>query len=301
MPSNNLRVLYKNLADLGSTIITANVTASSVSTPISNAKSDIKSRVYRSTVGSSVNLTVLVKIDLGAASTAVINTTVLAFTNFTSNATIRLYGTNTDPTIAGTIDSPTLTISAGFTSAVTNAVPYVSSGNNYWGSEAYLSTSGDRRGYARIYTNNTTAYRYYVLEIKDTKPSTGQYIEFSRLILGTYWSPKYNTSYGLSRSTKDLSDNSRTEAGDLITNVKPSYDTLSFDLKYMDKADRAELQKILSYNKLQRSIFVSLFPENQDDYGKEQMYQIYGKMSQLFPIEHPLYEMYGSQLDIEEI
>ena len=50
-----------------------------------------------------------------------------------------------------------------------------------------------------------------------------------------------------------------------------------------------------------KAIFVSLFPECTEDYGKEKLYQIYGRMSQIFPIEHPLYEMYSSQIDIEEV
>jgi hypothetical protein len=139
-----------------------------------------------------------------------------------------------------------------------------------------------------------------LIEIEDTECSN-PYIEVSRIITGSYWSPKYNTSFGLSTGSQDLSQHQRSESGDLITNRGIRYRSMRFDLTWLPPEDRLEFTRILRGNGLPRPLFISLFPNNSDDYEKEQSHQIYGKLSQLSDITHPIFEIYSTSIDIEEI
>lgn len=132
------------------------------------------------------------------------------------------------------------------------------------------------------------------------------YIEASRLIIGRYWSPKYNTDYGLSNTVKDMSTHDRTDAGDLITKRGPRYSTLSFDLKWLDQSDRIELTKLLIGSGISKPVFISLFPDNTDtglavDYEKERAHQCYGKMVQIPGVSYSTLDMYSTQIEIEEV
>jgi hypothetical protein len=139
-----------------------------------------------------------------------------------------------------------------------------------------------------------------VLEIQETG-NTDYYTEVSRLIVGNYWTPTYNTGYGMELGLKDLSTAERNEAGDLITNNGAMYSTLKFDLNWLAKQDRIELNRLIRTLGQRKPLFVSLFPDNTTDYGKEMLYQIYGKFVQLSPISHPVLDMYASTVEIEEI
>ena len=139
-----------------------------------------------------------------------------------------------------------------------------------------------------------------------TYGETNIYIEASRLIVGKYWSPKYNTDYGLSNTIKDLSTHDRTDAGDLITKRGPRFSSLNFDLKWLDQSDRIQLTKILLGNGLPKPIFISLFPDNTDtglviDYEKERAHQCYGKLTQVPGVQYSTLDMYSTQIEIEEV
>lgn len=136
--------------------------------------------------------------------------------------------------------------------------------------------------------------------------ATNIYIEASRLIIGPYWSPKYNTDYGLTNTVKDMSTHDRTDAGDLITKRGPRYSTLSFDLKWLDQADRIQLTKLLIGSGMSKPIFISLFPDNTDtglavDYEKERAHQCYGKMVQVPGVSYSTLDIYSTQIEIEEV
>ena len=135
---------------------------------------------------------------------------------------------------------------------------------------------------------------------------TNIYIEASRLIIGKYWSPKYNTDYGLSNTVKDLSTHDRTDAGDLITKRGPRYSTLNFDLKWLDQSDRIQMTKLLIGSGISKPVFISLFPDNTDtglavDYEKERAHQCYGKMTQIPGVNYSTLDMYSTQIEIEEV
>jgi hypothetical protein len=125
-------------------------------------------------------------------------------------------------------------------------------------------------------------------------------VNVSRFIIGNYWSPKYNTGYGVQTGYSDLSVSERLQSGDLYTTLSPRNKTLQFDLQYMDESDKFQLFDIYRSIGKAKPLFVSVFPENSDQ-QKEQMYSIYGKFNSLSNITHTMYTMYSSSLQLEEI
>lgn len=309
MAQNNLRLIYQNISDI-STITTSSVAGSG--TPVSNLTKDPKSLVFRSASSgtTSIKLNIVMTFSsrmLGGPSSGI--GLILTNTNLSAAATIRIRGYTGSAPTTGTGTNPTATTPGTevFDSTVKLANPYQSIGFSNWNSDDfYTVTSGtttytDRKVYSRVWLpiGTPVACTSVLIEIVDT--NINQYIEASRIIFGNYWSPKYNTSYGMSSGTKDLSASNRTEAGDLITASAPKYNTLSFDLKWLTGADRAILNKIVRLLGIQKPMLVSLFPDNSDDWEKEHMYQLYGKIVQLAGIDHSIFEMYSSQLELEEV
>lgn len=283
--SNKLRIIYQNLADTAT--LTASTTASA-STPASNMKLDTKSLVWRST-GKSATIVV------NFPTLSIVGGVVLPFCNLSSTATIRVEGFTT----ANGIGTPASEADTG----IISACPYQPLGSWAWGSIPLgLNTYAYGGGtYARAWfpSGNQPSCLSLLITIND--PDNQQtYIEASRLVIGAYWTPKYNTSFGLSTAVKDMSEHTRSESGDLVTNRGIRYSTMNFDLKYLDPSDRNEFSKIVRGSGLPKPIFISLFPEDADS-GKEQIHQIYGKLSQLGPISHHIFEMYSTTIDIEEM
>lgn len=284
MGANNLRVIYQNLADLSTTTITASTTASA-STPATNLQKDAKALVWRST-GNSATLTV----SFGSSKT--VRGVVLPFTNLLATSTILVTPTGgTGTTSTGTV------LACPYAQTDSWDSSYLPSGAN-----SYAYGSGT---YARAWFSTAQTCTGLTITLTETNLT---YIEASRLIVGDYWSPTYNTSFGLTSAPKSLSTTMRTESGDLITNRGTQYNTMTFDLAWLNPTDRQIFTKILKSNGINKPLLISLFPNNGTstldstiDYDKEQTFQIYGKLSQLSDITHPMFTMYTAKVDIEEI
>lgn len=278
MATNNLRVIYNNLAN--NATITSSVTATGV-TAVANIKVDSKSLVCR-TAGTAVTFTVT----LATAST--VGGVVLPFCNLTSTATINVSLLN------------------GVTNLLTTgailACPYQNLGGSNWGTvptgaNGYAYGSGT---YGRVWFTQTANVTSLTITITDTSNTAG-YLEFSRLVVGQYWSPTYNTEYGLSNGMKDLTTHERTEAGDLVSNRGVRSPSMNFTVNNMLPTDRLSLYSIFKFGGLSNPLLISLFPDNTTDWSKERDYMIYGKLPQFNEIVHPIYNMYNSSIEIEEI
>jgi len=308
MASNNLRIVYNNIVDLSTTVITASSTASGTATPVSNLKLDSKSQVWRSASTGTPNGTGLYTTRANIVltfSSAIIGGVMLPFCNLSSAAKIRVRGyTGTAPTTGAATNSPTASTTGTLVHDSTKifSCPYQTFGLWNWGSLPLGVNSYSYGGgtYGRVWMPAQLACTSLLIEIEDTECSN-PYIEVSRIITGSYWSPKYNTSFGLSTGSQDLSQHQRSESGDLITNRGIRYRNMRFDLTWLPPEDRLEFTRILRGNGLPRPLFISLFPNNSEDYEKEQAHQIYGKLSQLSDITHPIFEIYSTSIDIEEI
>jgi hypothetical protein len=281
MAANNLRVIYQNLTDLSTTVITASSVANATTTPAANLQKDAKSLVWR-TAANTNNATLTVSF----GNTKIVRGVVLPFTNLTTTARITVTptgGTNT--------------------TAISNilACPYAQADlwdSNYLptGANSYAYGSGT---YARAWFPVAQTCTGLTINLSDANVTN---IEASRLIIGDYWSPTYNTSFGLTSAPRSLSSTMRTESGDLVTNRGTQYNSMSFDLTWLTPSDRTIFTKILRSNGINKPLLISLFPDaTSDDYDKEQTYQIYGKLSQLSNITHPMFSIYSSKIEIEEI
>lgn len=302
MPSvNNLRIVSQNYVDLSTTTVTASSTAGTTS--LSNLKSDTKSLVWRSTTGTQASLI----IDFGSQKT--VGGVVLAFCNLpSSTATIKLVGYNAPNTPSFTGSALTTSVTAAFNTGALACCPWNNLSLPVWGTNPAGSSNYSYGGgtYARNWLSTTqaaTAIRYLGVEISDSSNTAG-YIEVSRLITGPYWSPIYNTGYGMEAGIRDLSEHIRTESGDLLTRRGPRYRTLNFGLQWMNADDRKNMTKIFLGNGTPKPLFVSLFPDStgtDEDYQREGVHQIYGKMMQAPGITYTNYDIYSTNLELEEV
>ena len=308
MPSpNNLRIIHQNWIDLSATTITASSTGGSTS--LANLKLDTKSQVWRSTTGTRASIIV----DFGVGTTRTLGGVVLPFTNLSSSsATITVSGylgttTGTTPLFNGSALATT-NITSAYTASAQTCCPWNNLNLPVWGTDPAGSSNYSYGGgtCARVWLNSSqaaTPVRYVGIEINDTTNTAG-FIEVSRLIPGDYWSPKYNTGYGMESGIKDLSEHVRTEGGDLLTRRGPRFKTLNFDLQWLANTDRKEMTKILLGNGMSKPLFVSLFPDStgvDDDFQREGIHQLYGKMVQVPGVSYTSFEVYTTSRELEEV
>lgn len=143
-----------------------------------------------------------------------------------------------------------------------------------------------------------TAYGVSVDIIDTNNPNN--FIDISRVIAGKYWSPKYNTGFGMSAGTKDQSTSSRTDAGDSLPIVSTKFKELSFNLDWMDSTDRDSFNSLMISCGTTTPMWVSLFPSITDT-NKESLFQIYGTISEQSRITHTMHTMYSGNISINEV
>ena len=125
-------------------------------------------------------------------------------------------------------------------------------------------------------------------------------VKVSRFIVGNYWSPTYNTSFGVQAGYEDNSTSERLQSGDLYTTPGPRHKTISFELPYLTDSDKFKLFDLVRNTGKITPVFVSLFPEDTDK-EREQIYSIYGKFTSLPGLTYALFTKYTSSLQLEEI
>ena len=146
--------------------------------------------------------------------------------------------------------------------------------------------------YIALYTTVSAATSFTV--------TFSQSVKVSRFIVGNYWEPKYNTSFGISVGHDDLTQYERLQSGDLYATLGPRHKTLSFELQYIDTSEKFTLYQILRGIGKTKPIFISAFPDNSADREQEQMYSIYGRLTNLPPISYRIFSMYQSQFELQE-
>lgn len=304
MAVNNLRVIYNNLVE------SATITASSsqTSNPIANITKSQKSRTWRSQPTTISSATVKANLIIDLATAKSIGGLVLAFTNLVSTtASIKVTGCSTAPSFAGTVDAPTVTLGTQVWTQTVNCCPYNIAISSYGqvqsGANPYAYGAGTHARAWFSSANQALTARYIVIEITDTytTAATGRYIEVASLVVGAYWSPKHNLSIGASSQLEDLSNHERTESGDLLTRRGPRFNKISLSLDVLVAQDRLEMSKILLNGGIIKPIFISCFPDNSDNWERERLYQVYGKLSQIPGLENFALDYYKTSLDIEEV
>jgi hypothetical protein len=306
----NLRIIYQNQVDLSTTTITSS-SNQTASTTVSNLRTDTKSLVWRTVPTTSSGTQVYGNLIVDLGSTKTVGGVVLAFTNLNSNtATIRVRGYATAPIHAGDlVNTPDVLGTSIYDTGNVQCCPWNSLSLPSWGTNPVNSSNYSYGGgtYARVWFPSSSAIgvRYLSIQIIDNYATSGvgRFIEVSRLIIGSYWSPKYNTSFGMTSGIKDLSEHIRTESGDLLTVRGPRYQSLSFDMNWLDTSDRIDMTKILLGNGMSRPVLVSLFPDETTTSGfeRERSHQIYGKIVEVPGISYIHPDIYSVALEIEEV
>lgn len=282
--NNNLRIINDNAADRG--VITASGTSGALLP--ANLQNDIKSAVWR-VPGNSASL----QVDF--PTTELVGGVALPFCNFTSAAMLRVIG----------YDGFGVTV---FDTGSVPACTYAPLGSFDWGLQA-IGGNAYRRGGANDFAYGAGAcasvwfahalVRSLAIGLFDPHNPDG-YLEASRLVAGSYWSPHYNADYGAALLLQDASKHYRSDAGDLLTDVGTRSRKLSFNLGQLPPSERTRLMTVLRGNGMSRPVFVSLFPES-DDPLLEQDHQIYGKLPEVSAVSIPSYNTYCAPLALEEI
>jgi len=274
----NLRIVYDNAADRAT--VTASSTAGSLGT--ANLKTNTKSEVWRSTAASAT-------LKAEWSEPEVVGCVALPFCSLTSTATIRVRGyTNADD------------VTALFDTGEKLACPYAPFGSWDWGLQplGVNAYSFADSAYGVIWFERLPV-RKLVIDIQDADSTLG-YIEASRLVAGSYWSPQYNATGEPQLTPYDTSKHERSDAGDLKTDIGIKYNGLTFDLGVLAPVDRDRVWQILKANGMSRPVFVSLSPQS-GDVMQEQMYQLYGKLTRTSALTYKFMGRHATQLELEEV
>lgn len=184
-------------------------------------------------------------------------------------------------------DSEGLYVADGYVAA-----NYVMTGLEYYTLNTKPVYSGGK--YVAIYLDlGTTSTTSFTISFSSS-------VSVSRLIIGNYWSPTYNTSYGVQIGVQDNTDYIRLQSGDLYSVLGSRNKTMQFDLQYLTDTDKNYLFDIMRSVSKTKPIFVSVFPGS-SDLEQEQLYSIYGRVSTPASISYAMFSMYSSQLQLEEI
>ena len=274
----NLRILHDNAANRVSSL-SASTTSGSLAA--ANLLTDRKAEVHRATA-TSVTYTAT------WASPELMSMVALAFTNYTSTATIRVRAYTLAADASPAVD----------TGAVL-ACGYSPLGLWPWGTVPLGVNAFSYGGgtYGRAYFT-AGAYEKLVIDIVDVDQPLS-YVEASRLIVGAYWSPEYNAAYGATARVNDTTANTRSQSGDLRSDVGTVSRSLSINLEWIAEADRPRLWNILRGSAKSGPVFISLFPEDADP-ELEQAHQIYGKLASDLAISHPMFGIFSGPLEVEE-
>ncbi|PHV29517.1 hypothetical protein CSQ93_05480 [Janthinobacterium sp. BJB426] len=274
----NLRIIYDNAGDRA--VLTASSQADALGP--ANLQHDDKFYLLRS-VGLALTITAT------WPSPQIVGCAALPFCNLTPTATIRVRG-YVEPGDA----------MPDFDTGVVPACEYARLGMWDWGAlplgvNAFSYGGGT---YARCWLPMVSVKKL-VIELADPDNPAG-YIEAARLVVGPYWSPEQNASYGAGVTSFDTSTQNRTGAGSQTVERGAMYRKLSIELEHMTPLDRAELWRIVRGNGLTLPLLVSLYPDS-DDGELEQAHQVYGRLASNFAITTPYYQTYATNIEIEEM
>ncbi|MGX9698084.1 hypothetical protein ACWYXK_13950 [Janthinobacterium lividum] len=282
----NLRIIHDNAADRA--VLTASSQVGALGP--ANLQRDSKAAVLRASVtAQTITATWPTQEAIGCVA--------LIFTNMTSSARMRVRGYAQPGDAVPVLDTGNI---FPCPAAVHGSYPWgvlPLGWNAYkWGGVNTWARGGGVDGVAWF---APVRVRKLVIEVSAPQSSEG-YLEISRLVVGNYWSPEYNAEYGAQLQLQDASEDYRTGAGDLKTQIRPTSDKLSINLAHLTPADRARFMRILRENGKGKAMLFSLFPENPDPL-LEQDHMLYGKASNIDAVATPYFETYSTPLQIEGI
>lgn len=234
------------------------MTNANTSFPIGSSKKDAKGILTKSTTNTT---TISGSISIVAGTTYLV---CLGFTNITS----------------GTVSLGSDTYNLSVPALLDNAE-----------SDTYKYSKGQAR-YAVCYITATTTG---TVSISINVATSDNVLEFSRIIVGPVWFPKFNLSTGFNLEILDSATSIRSKAGNLSYTPGTISKAVSLNLDYLTTDEISSFIDI-QYNNT--AIFVSLFPEDTD---KEHEYHLYGKIVDAVAVTNTIFTQFSSSIRIEEI
>jgi hypothetical protein len=249
-----------------------------------NLLTNNKNEVYRSAAG-------VLSVTLTATwfSPETIGCVALPYCNFSSGATMRVRLYSDAACTTQLLDSGTVLCSQGAGAKVAMLTAAQSA-------SAYSYGGGTN---ATVWVTPTSGVQGIKIDLVDTG-NLQNYLEAVRLVVGAYFSPQYQAEYGASLSLEDTTNNFRTDAGNLLSDIGTRNKKLSFTLSFLMPADRAALWDLVKYVGKSQPVFLSLFPGNADA-KLESNHTIYGKFTNVSVIAASQYQIYSAPLELEGI
>lgn len=274
---SSLKIVFNNAADR------ATLTSSSAALPHSSLLTDSKSEVWRSGAGvTTASLTA------SWAALEGISCVALPFCNLSVTATMRVRLYSDEAGTALVLDTGTKLCAQG--------TPMLLHGMSAAQSSSAYSYGGGT--VARLFFNKVSA-RKAVIDIVDVANLQG-YLEASRLVLGDCFTTQWNASYGVEITLEDATQNHRSDAGNLISDVGCRYKTLKADLEVLSPVERAALWRLVGYCGTSVPVFLSLLSDDSDK-DAELTYTVYGKFTKTSTMAAKSYLIYSSPLELEGV
>jgi hypothetical protein len=272
----NMRIITTNVADTAATLTCTLASNGNTLTPaagsLTHLQNDYKSQFVSVSDAAAFNFNLAWAASPAAAQT--IGGVVLPCTNLSIGATIQV--TLYSDTAFTTAIATTSAISACTNSPIASLTTVI-------GPTGSLFQLGVLSKAAYWFPTNIANVRSMRITISDTSnPATT--IDCARIVCGPYWQPTYNASRdGLTLGVTDTSTNSRTDAGELVSDRGFLHDELSLNLALLTNTDRDNLLQLTRTVGVNRNILVSVFPTDYNASGPnnttEQQYTVYGKRS----------------------
>jgi hypothetical protein len=284
----NMRIIHNNVADTATlTALSNSVTYTVSGTPsLGYLQNDFKSQAFR------ISKTYPVQFNLTWTANQTIGGVVLPCTNLSSSARIRVILYNSGGT------SIADTGADGGNAAGKLACPNTPLTNWTRSTTAPDVNSFSLGGLSKVavwFNTPVTGVQKVQIDINDTSNLAAN-LDISRIVCGNYWEPGLNVDReGLQFNISDNTTNTRTDAGELISDQGFVYDQLSFSLGLLAETDRNKLVEIIRSVGTSKNILVSVFPEGGT--LQEQQYLIYGKRDNS-AIDYVIAGYYSHQLSI---
>ena len=258
---------------------------------VGNLKTPYKSQVWRSAADTA---TLTVEWPTGE----LISVVCLPFCSLSAAATIRVRAYTESSDVSPKYDSGAIV-----------AVPPVDFGDVDWGGEVL---GVNAYAYGEVLGVNSYAYGEYsccvvwipvdsyeklIIDIDDSLNTAG-YIEAGRLFCSSYYEFTANADYGSSMSFSDNDTQTRTEAGDLLSDKGTVYKTVSIDMSWFPEKDKRALLRLLLSATKTKPLLVQVAEMN--DSVSNQHWTIFGKLTRNSEIVARTFDSYNSTLSIEE-
>jgi len=188
-------------------------------------------------------------------------------TNLTSAATMRLRGSDSDPTGA--------------------------TGEQY---DSGSIAAAVKAGYGAIYHSFASASaRYWLLELEDTSLSQ---LQAGRVFLGPKWTPTWNQGFGWSMLARDDSQLVKSFGGQVYAEERPQQRVIEFTLGFMDEAEMyGNAFALARSNGIVRDV-LAVNDTSGASYRSDQ--SVWGLCTASEPIVHETVNIYRQKFRIEE-